>query len=173
MQRPNIILTGFMGTGKSSTGRVLARRLAYDFVDTDHQIKSQQGRSVAEIFAQDGEAAFRKMEADVAKELAQRQGLVIATGGHMMLVEDNVNSLSKNGLVFCLSASEEEIVKRLSSKAARYKRPLLPTNNLAGFIHKLIEDRSAGYAQFQQIDTTGRRPHQVADAIYHKIRQQS
>ena len=83
-QKRNLVLTGFMGTGKTTVGRILAERLGYTFVDTDEVIESRAG-PISEIFEQRGEAGFRVLERDVARELADRRGLVIATGGRMML----------------------------------------------------------------------------------------
>ncbi len=165
MTRPNIILTGFMGTGKSSSGRVLARKIGYEFIDSDTMIEMQQGMSVAEIFSQQGEAVFRQLESCAAAELAQREGLVIATGGKLMLDTDNAAPLTKNGKVFCLTATAEELTKRLSSKSARQRRPLLHEVDLEQYISDLLRERGPAYQKFQQVDTTGKRPYQVANMI--------
>ena len=79
--KKNIILTGFMGTGKTTVGKLLALQLGYEFIDTDALIQERQGRAISDIFLESGETAFRQMEADLAQELGQRQGLVISTGG--------------------------------------------------------------------------------------------
>ena len=170
MGRPNIILTGFMGTGKSSSGRVLARKLGYDFIDSDTMIEMQQGISVAEIFEQQGEAAFRQLESRAASELAQREGQVIATGGKLMLDANNAAVLGRTGRVFCLTATPEELAKRLSSKTARRRRPLLKDVDLNRYIDSLLAERGPAYQQFQQIDTTGKQPAQVAGAIIKILR---
>ncbi|MCW8860479.1 MAG: AAA family ATPase, partial [Deltaproteobacteria bacterium] len=81
MRKTNIILTGFMGTGKSTLGRLLAKRLGYEFIDTDTEIEKRIGQTIAELFQEQGEGVFRQYEAELVQELAQQQGLVIATGG--------------------------------------------------------------------------------------------
>ena len=161
----NIILTGFMGTGKSSTGRVLARKLKYEFIDSDSMIEMQQGCSVAEIFSLQGEAAFRRLEAKAAEELAHRNGLVIATGGKLMLDSTNARILGDTGRVFCLTATEDEIIRRLSSKTARQRRPLLKDVDLPTHVKNMLEDRAPAYLRFEQIDTTGKKPYQIANMM--------
>lgn len=173
MTRANVILTGFMGTGKSSTGRVLARKLGYEFIDSDTMIEMQQGLSVADIFEQLGETRFRELEAKAALELSKREGLVVATGGKMMLDEDNAAKLGANGHVFCLVAKPEELIRRLSSKIARQRRPLLYGVNLDQHVKHLLNERASAYAKFQQIDTSGKKPYQVANKIIRLIRQKS
>jgi shikimate kinase len=157
----NIVLTGFMGTGKSTVGRMLAKRLKYRFVDTDVLIESRQNRSVAQIFEQSGEAVFRALEKATAAELAGREQLVISTGGKMLLDPDNLRELSRNGRVFCLVADPDEIVRRLSRSHARNKRPLLAAPDPEGAIRELLQQRAEAYRQFEQIDTTGKSPAQI------------
>jgi shikimate kinase len=157
----NIVLTGFMGTGKSTIGRMLAKRLKYQFVDTDSLIESRQNRTVAQIFEQSGEAAFRELEKTTAAELANRERLVISTGGKMLLDPDNRRELARNGRIFCLVADPEEIVRRLSRSHARNKRPLLSTPDPERGIRELLQQRAEAYRQFEQIDTTGKSPSQV------------
>lgn len=173
MQRPNIILTGFMATGKSSTGRVLARKLGYEFVDTDQLIELRQRRTIADIFTDQGEAAFRRMEADIVDELSTREGLVIATGGGLMLDASNAKKLGDSGKVFCLAASKAEILKRLSSKTARKRRPLLANCDLDAHISNLLIERGPAYQDFDQIDTTGKKPYQVAAILARRVKQSS
>ena len=169
MSRPNIILTGFMGTGKSSTGKVLARKLDYEFVDTDTLIQSRQQRTIPEIFEMDGEAAFRQMEAKIAVELAEKEGLVIATGGRLMLDSSNVSALERSGKIFCLVADTEELIVRLSSKNARTRRPLLHNcDDFAEHIKTLLAERGPAYKRFEHIDTTGKKPFQVAAMLAKK-----
>lgn len=121
--RPNIILTGFMGTGKSTVGRILAGALDYNFEDSDQIIEARAGMTIPEIFQQKGEEAFRRMESEVAMELALRQGQVIATGGRLMLDGANAATLGGSGMVFCLKATPEEILSRVA--ADDNDRPLL------------------------------------------------
>jgi shikimate kinase len=154
-----------MGTGKSSSGRVLARKMGYEFIDSDTMIEMQQGLSVADIFQQQGESVFRQLESSAAAELSQREGLVIATGGKLMLDANNAAALSKTGRVFCLTATAEELIKRLSSKTARQRRPLLQGVDLEQYVNNLLQERGPAYQKFRQIDTTGKKPYQVANRI--------
>ncbi len=158
-----MILTGFMGTGKSTVGRHLAELLGCEFADTDALIEERHGSSVAAIFAEEGEPAFRRLEATVAQELAQRQRLVIATGGRLMLDEANAALLAATGPVFCLTADPHTILARLREDGAQ--RPLLATPDPAQRIAGLLAERGPAYAAFPQIDTTGKTPAQVAKEL--------
>ena len=120
----NIVLTGFMGTGKTTVGRLLAQQLGYEFVDTDQIIEERHGK-IGDLFRSAGEEAFRRIERELASELADRERLVIATGGRMMLDPQNVASLSRNGRVFCLVATPDEIFDRVVHDSSRVERPLL------------------------------------------------
>lgn len=162
MDRQNIVLTGFMGTGKSTVGRRLAARLGYYFVDTDELIVARNGRSIAVIFRESGEAAFRQMEAAIAQDLNGQTGLVIATGGRLMLDEANATALEQNGRVFCLTAEPEEIIARLDGDA---QRPLLNVDDPAAQIRRLLAARSAAYSRFPQISTSGKSVDQVTEEI--------
>ena len=162
MTRTNIVLTGFMGTGKSTVGRLIAKQLAYDFVDTDEWIEVENGRSVADIFREAGEATFRQLERTAALTFAKTDGMVIATGGRLMLDEVNAAALMENGRVFCLVADPEEIVKRVSGGE---KRPLLNVPDPVTRIQELLDQRRDGYGRFPQIVTTGKTPAQVAQEI--------
>ena len=161
--RPNIVLTGFMGTGKTTVGVLLAELLGYDFVDTDQVIEADHG-PIPLIFAEQGEAAFRAIEREVAAELAERSGTVIATGGRMLLDERNARVLSNGGRVFCLTAPAEVIVARVVADGTE-DRPLLRGDDPAGRVRELLAERRAGYARFEQIDTDGRSPDEIARAI--------
>ena len=162
MAIPNIILTGFMGTGKSSVGQLLAQQLQRPFIDTDTLIVQRDGRSIAQIFAEDGEAAFRNWERTVALELGQQQGLIIATGGRLMLDEENAVALEASGLVFCLTAAPQTILSRIKDDD---QRPLLNVANPAERIAQLLQMRRELYGRFPQISTEGKTAEQVADEI--------
>lgn len=164
MKRPNIILTGFMGTGKTTVGKLIAAQLGLEFVDTDALIAARAGMAVASIFQTEGEAGFRKREAALAVELAAREGLVISTGGKMLLDTASAEVLGSSGAIFCLTADLEEILARVSADAGP-ERPLLAGPNPHEKIAALLESRRAGYARFRQIDTSGRPPQAVAQAI--------
>ncbi len=156
----NIILTGFMATGKTTVGRTLAAQLGYEFVDTDEIIESRIGMTIAEFFKVRGEAAFRKMETDLAQELANRSGLVIATGGRFMLDPNNARALVKTGRVFCLVATPEEILQRAESDG--HVRPLLQVPNPLEHILELLDQRKKGYGSFPQFVTSEKSPDTVA-----------
>ncbi|MCS7040296.1 MAG: AAA family ATPase, partial [Caldilineales bacterium] len=110
---PNLVLTGFMGTGKTAVGRAVAARLGRPFVDMDEWIARRAGMSIAEIFARQGEGAFRAMEAELVRELAGQRGLVIATGGGALVDPTNRETFCRTGLVICLTASVEAILARV------------------------------------------------------------
>src|SRR5688572_32419312 len=109
----NIVLTGFMGTGKTLVGRRLAEELGLGFVDIDEAIEKRVGRSVRVIFETQGETAFRALEAEVIGELASRDRTVIATGGGALLNPQNRRNLEKNGILVCLRARTATVLERL------------------------------------------------------------
>lgn len=161
-RKPNVVLTGFSGTGKSSVGRFIAQQLGYGFVDTDKLIEARWG-SIPQIFAERGEPTFRSLERIVSAELALLPKLVIATGGGTLLNEHNVAALSRNGIIICLCASPQTILERVSRRPGT--RPLLEGENATERIATLLADRSAAYACFDQVDTTGLSQAQVAEAV--------
>ena len=148
----NIVLTGFMGTGKTTVGRLLADKLGYEFVDTDEVIEERHG-TIAEIFRTRGEDAFRRIERELAAELAARDRLVIATGGRLMLDPQNVSSLSRNGRVFCLVATPDEIFDRVTHDTSATERPLLAVPDPRQRIVELLAERSPDYRRFAQLAT--------------------
>jgi len=160
----NIILTGFMATGKTTVGKLLAKKLNRDFIDTDQLIEARQGQSIPEIFANLGEAAFRQMEADIALELGANEGLIISTGGRLMLDPANVAALSSKGRIFCLIAAPEEILSRLKEDKNN-PRPLLNTPNQEEQIIELLLERQQGYKSFHQLATDGKQPAEVAENL--------
>ena len=109
----NIALIGFMGTGKTSVGRLVAEQLHYDYIDTDDVIQTSTGRSITDIFTKDGEPAFRSLEEDVVADLATRTKTVIATGGGLPVNPHNLASLKTHALVVCLWSSPEKIWERV------------------------------------------------------------
>lgn len=165
MGKPNIVLTGFMGTGKTTIGKLLAESLGYAFIDTDERIERQAGKTIPEIFEEEGEEAFRKMEAALARELAERQGVVIATGGRMMLDPGNAAVLSRTGHVFCLVAAPEEILERIVQDTAT-RRPLLAVADPMERILALLQQRRHGYRRFPQVVTSGIPPEAVVDILH-------
>jgi len=164
MNRINIVLTGFMGCGKTTVGKILAKKLNYQFVDTDHLIEERCGMTVQEIFAAKGEKSFRKMESDMAGQLGKQEGLIISTGGGLMLNPQNITALQQNGRIFCLVATPEEIFKRISGDKIG-KRPLLESDNPLERIIDLTRERHKVYRQFIQIDTSGKNIQQITEHL--------
>ncbi|NLB60611.1 MAG: shikimate kinase [Lentisphaerae bacterium] len=159
----NIILVGFMGTGKSAVGQELARQLARRFVDMDEELAARAGKSIALIFAEEGEAAFRAMERELVRELVQARGQVIATGGGVVLNQANLKDFSATGSLVCLSASPEEILRRV---AGATQRPLLNQPDPAAVVRQLLAQRQQLYAAIPiQINTTGLSVGEVVAAI--------
>lgn len=154
----NVVLTGFMGTGKTTVGRLLAVHLDFVFVDTDEVIEQRFG-AIADIFDSNGEALFRDYEREVALELAAADGLVIATGGKLMLDDVNAAALSNRGRVFCLASSPTEIMRRLGADATG--RPLLAGSDPLARIEMLLAERQSGYGWFEQVPTDGRTPDEI------------
>lgn len=161
-QERNLVLVGFMGTGKTTVGRLLAAELDLELVDTDALIEDRHG-PIPQIFETVGETGFRALEREVAAELGQGGGLVIATGGRMVLDPENERVLSRNGRIFCLTASPDEILRRLGDDIV--DRPLLGGDDPERRIVELLAERRPGYRRFRQIDTDGKSPAQIAAEI--------
>lgn len=148
----NIVITGFMGTGKTSVGQEVARCLGWEFIDMDDVIQSQAGKTIPEIFAEDGEAAFREMEAALCRELAERSQVVISTGGGALVPDANRRVMSRHGLVVCLTADVEEIWWRLQKAT---DRPMLYANDRRARMEELLAERAPAYNRIpHHVDTT-------------------
>jgi len=158
------VLTGFMGTGKSTVGRALAAKLGYEFVDTDAIIVERHG-TIKQIFERGGEGAFRQLERDTAVELAGRKGCVIATGGRFMLDEHNARVLVPTSDVFALVATPEEIARRVLKDGIANRPMLSDAQDPLQRIKDLVKERRAGYAIFNTVSTDGR----VVDDIVAEI----
>lgn len=159
----NLILTGFMGTGKTRVGQEIAQQTGCEFVDMDRQLEARTGLTIPQIFAQHGEAHFRALEAAFCRELAARSGLVIATGGGALIPAANLEILSASGVVVCLEATPEEILSRLAGAS---DRPLLDVEDRNARILSLLEERATAYQRIpNHVDTSGLAPDQVADRV--------
>ena len=156
--KANIVLTGFMGTGKSTVGRLVAQQLQRPFVDSDDLIIERAGKSIAQLFAQEGEDRFRSLERSVCSDLAAQGGLVIATGGGALLDADSRSALGKSGLLICLLASPESIRTRLAHESGR------PLFN--GAWESLYQRRLAIYRAIpHQLPTDGKAAQEVAQEV--------
>jgi shikimate kinase len=165
----NIILTGFMGTGKSTVGRRVADLLKIPFFDVDTTIKRQTGKSIADLFQERGEAAFRVLESATIQELSMQQKAVIATGGGALLNSRNREFLEKNGILVCLTAKTGTLLERLKDDMTR---PLLSGENMQERVERLVTERQAVYAMCPiQIVTDDKTIEQVAQEVIEKISQ--
>jgi shikimate kinase len=163
----NLALIGFMGTGKSSVGQMVAASLHFTFLDTDHDIEVRARKSIAEIFAKDGEPAFREWEQCIVQELSQRKKTVISTGGGLPADEANLASLKSHAFVVCLWASPEKILERV-----RYQthRPLLNDPNPLAKIRSLLAAREPFYRQADVLlNTEMRSVREVAQQVIHQF----
>ena len=164
----NIILTGFMGTGKSSVGKMLAQKTGYVYCDLDAIIVGQVGMSINEIFAKHGETYFRELEANAVKQVSFADKQVVATGGGAVIREDNRMLLRKSGIIVNLEASVEEIYNRLSNDSGR---PLLNDRKSSEKLAELLEQREQYYADADiRIDTTGKKVEDVVDEILSRLK---
>ncbi len=162
--RTNIVLIGFMGSGKSSIGRRVATQLGFQFVDTDALLVERDGRAVTDIFAQDGETRFRELETAVLESLGTRDRCVISTGGGVILREENRVLLRNFGFVVWLTASEDVIFNRVSRNT---KRPLLHTADPRATVRQLLAARRPLYEAIADLtlDTSTLAHGQAADAV--------
>lgn len=141
-EKSNIILIGFMGTGKTAIGRRLANILKMKFYDTDHEIEKVTEMSIAMLFKKHGEIRFRSEEELMVKKLLHKKNVIIATGGGMVLNPKNIELLSKTGVLICLTARPEVIYERVRR---RNNRPLLQKGNTYDTIVKLLKEREDFY----------------------------
>ena len=164
----NVVLIGFMGTGKTSIGKLLSTKLGCAFVDLDHKIESDNNMKIPEIFSKYGEEHFRELERQAVKEVSERRGIVIATGGGTVKDSQNVKLLKENGVIICLTADVEEILSRTVNRG---ERPVLDKNDKdqgdrRAAIEKLLEERKKFYDQADyKVDTTNWSPLQIIEDI--------
>jgi shikimate kinase len=167
----NIALIGFMGAGKSSVGHLVAEQLRFDYLDTDEMIQSRAGRTITEIFATDGEPAFRRMESELVNELASRTKTVIATGGGLPINPQNLAGLKSYALVVCLWASPEAIWERVKHQT---HRPLLHDPDPQQKIRDLLARREPFYKLADVlVNTELRSVREVAQHVVHQFRLQT
>jgi shikimate kinase/3-dehydroquinate synthase len=158
----NIVLIGFMGTGKSAVGQVVARRLGWTCIDTDRRVEARERATIPQIFARRGEAHFREVEARVIAEAAARRDVVIATGGGAVLRPENMRRLREHGWIVSLTAPADVLLKRLSDGG---RRPLLQ-GDVRGNVMRLLDQRRPLYRDADlMIDVSAATPERVADAV--------
>jgi len=161
----NIFLVGFMASGKTNVGRILSRLIGWEFVDADVELVNRTGRSIPEIFQEDGEDAFRDLEQSLIKELASGSKRVVAMGGGAFVDPDNREQLLSHGLVFCLRAEPETIHRRITEGmlGGAESRPLLAGTPPLERIKDLLTQRAESYADAHHtIDTDHLTTEQVA-----------
>jgi len=163
----NIILIGFMGSGKSLIAKHLSARLHREVVETDKLIVELEKRPISEIFQKDGEAYFRKVEKQVVARASKMQNVIIDCGGGVVLDKENVANLKSGGILFFLSASPEEIFQRVKEEG---HRPLLEVKDPKGRIKELLLARMPFYEQAHfTIDTDGKTAEQICGQIMEKM----
>jgi len=161
----NLTLTGFMGTGKTTVGRILAERMGRRLVDMDELIEAEFGKPIAQIFSDDGEEKFRQAEARLCQTLAAETGLVIATGGGALVSDENRQTMEASGPVVCLAAGADTILERVETFE---DRPLLPgdRDEKRRNIERLLQDRRAAYGRIPlRVPTDGIDPETVAERV--------
>ncbi|MFS1513331.1 shikimate kinase [Chengkuizengella sp. SCS-71B] len=167
MKKNNIVLVGFMGTGKSTVGKQLSSKLGWEFVDTDHMIEHRENMSIPEIFSKKGESYFREVETRIIQEVLSNDMQVIATGGGSVLRLQNRSRMLSHGTVVQLDADAEIIIKRLEGE--KLKRPLLQ-GDLEEKVYEMMERRKHAYefADFV-IDTNVFEVESIVEQIYNVV----
>ena len=166
-----LFLIGYRGTGKSTVARLLAKQLGWEFADTDELVEQNAGRSISQIFAQDGEAGFRNLEAAVLNELSSRRNCVIATGGGIVIRPANRELLRTSGRVVWLTADAQTIWGRLQQDAdSGQRRPTLTVGGLAE-VEQLLRVREPLYGECSTwiVDTAVRSPQAVAESVRRRL----
>jgi len=164
----NIVLTGFMGTGKSRIGKKLAKKLRMSYLDTDELIEKKEKDNISTIFKKKGEEYFRRVETQIVKEVALFDNYVISTGGGVVLREENMKALKKNAFIICLFASPEVILERTRGNE---DRPLLKVDDRKSRIEKLLKYRKPFYEKADfSIDTSVLSSEEVVEKIIKFLR---
>ena len=169
--KTNIALIGFMGTGKTAVGKVLAEKLGRKFVELDSLIEQKAGKSIPDIFQQDGETAFRELEVEVTKEVSKDRNLVIACGGGGVLNKINIERLRKSARMVYLTASPGVILKRVANEEEQ--RPLLEVDNPTLAIREMLSFRKPFYERAAdiKIDTSKLDINAVSEQIISKLKE--
>jgi shikimate kinase len=161
----NIIIVGFMGTGKSTVSRLLSERLGWESKDTDEEIVRLAGKSIQTIFSEDGEEAFRDWESRVVTQVLSQRRQVVATGGGAVLRESNRREMLKSGWVVALTADKASLISRVTSASAAGTRPLL-AGDAEQRVTALLESRRHAYDfAHASVDTTRRSPAEVTELL--------
>lgn len=169
--KTSIALIGFMGTGKTAVGKLLAARMGKEFIELDSLIEQKAGKSIPEIFQQDGEIGFRELEIEVTKEISGKKKAVIACGGGIVLNKINIDRLRKECTIICLMTSPRIILKRTSDD--KNERPLLTVTDRASQIKELLRFRQPFYERSAdiKINTSKLNTDAVAEQIIKKLRE--
>ncbi|MEX2414905.1 MAG: shikimate kinase [Paenibacillaceae bacterium] len=168
MKDRNIVLVGFMGTGKTTIGRMLAKQMNWSFVDTDATIEQEQGAAVSQLFETQGESQFRRIETETLKRVLTASQQVIATGGGAVLAQENCNAMLQDGFVVALTADYTTIIRRVSDDQAR---PLL-NGDLRERVTTLLEQRKTAYDFADlKLDTSKRSIEQIIESILNRRRE--
>ena len=169
--KTSIALIGFMGTGKTAVGKLLAEKLGKEFIELDAVIEKRAGKSIPEIFQQDGEIGFREMEIEITREVASKKNAVFACGGGIILNKINIDRLSKECIIICLTASPMIILKRTSVDTD--DRPLLTLPDRMRQIKELLRFRRPFYERSADItiNTSKMNVHLVVERIIEKLRE--
>jgi len=163
MSERNIYLVGFMGTGKTTVGKILAKKLKKEFVEMDEEIEKKEGRKIVDIFRLFGESYFRKVEKKVLKEIASCSNLVVSCGGGVVVDEENLKILKKTGIIICLKAIPSVIYERTKKTK---ERPLLNVPDPLKKIKELLARRAPFYAKADYfVDTSTLTPEEVSEEI--------
>ena len=166
----NIYLIGLMGSGKTTLGKILSKKLDKHFYDSDQVIEEKLGVNVPMIFEYEGESGFRNRESAVIDELTQQRGVVLATGGGVILRPENRSHLAARGLVIYLSASVKQLYKRTRMDR---NRPLLQTDNPREQLQRLHDERDPLYREISDlvVETDNRSVQQAIPDLIRKIEQ--
>lgn len=148
MKNSNIVVIGFMGSGKTTLGKRLASKIKYKFVDMDKYIEKKEKMSVAEIFEAKGEDYFRRLETEVSEEMSKKEKYVIATGGGVVNNPENMKFLCENSTILYLKSTPEHIYRNIGKDK---KRPLLQVNNKMEVIRTLMKERTPVYEKYAQV----------------------